>query len=381
MTIRFTCTQCGSVLKIKDELAGTNGRCPKCKSAFVVPAVDSEVIPVSAESGTLTPDEVGGGEPSSKDDPAVPVQQPADADLDSPPLIVMSVDDERESLPMLVMPDEAEPGPSSGPAAKQAARTALRKSATPEPFDPAAFLNAAPSKAGRAPFPSSPYDTPDNESDATRSGGDSPGGRGRKSSRPEAASTPEANPLDHVKLAKQMMQAMKESNTQAAAKREDENDQSFDYAGMFREIGLKAGGGLALILTVAFGLYTFSNYVMGGNLKLPKLARVSGIVTLDGTPLAGANVYFAPQEAVIVGSKRDRARTSIGVTDAKGQYQMQYIGGVDGVAVGKCRVWINLPIPSTEQAIPAEFGEASMLIKEVVAGSQVIPFDMKSKPK
>jgi|GEM_PF-766476 len=37
MTIRYTCTGCESVLKIKDEKAGNNGRCPKCKTEFVVP--------------------------------------------------------------------------------------------------------------------------------------------------------------------------------------------------------------------------------------------------------------------------------------------------------------------------------------------------------
>ena len=37
MTIRYTCHGCESVLKIKDEKAGTNGRCPKCKTEFVVP--------------------------------------------------------------------------------------------------------------------------------------------------------------------------------------------------------------------------------------------------------------------------------------------------------------------------------------------------------
>ena len=44
MTIRFTCNECSSVLKIKDELAGTKGRCPKCKTDFVVP----EPLPVEA---------------------------------------------------------------------------------------------------------------------------------------------------------------------------------------------------------------------------------------------------------------------------------------------------------------------------------------------
>jgi predicted Zn finger-like uncharacterized protein len=41
MSIRVTCEECGSVLKIKEELAGTEGRCPKCKTRFTVPAGDA----------------------------------------------------------------------------------------------------------------------------------------------------------------------------------------------------------------------------------------------------------------------------------------------------------------------------------------------------
>lgn len=376
MTIRFTCTQCSSVLKIKDELAGTNGRCPKCKTAFVVPAVESEAISGIAELGGSTSAEIRVSEPRSGDDPAVPLPQPIDADLDSPPLIVMTPDDERDSPSVLPMQT----------AAKQETKTSFPKSVASEPFDPDKFLTAELPKGGRAPYPSSPIKVPDDELDVEHGDGDLPSSRGKKSSRPNApsistaAKTSEASPLDHVSLAKQMMQAMKESNTQAAAQRDDEKKLQFDFVGFFREIGLKLGGGLALILAVAFGLYTFSDYTMGGNLKLPKLGHVSGIVSLDGTPLEGANVYFAPQDAVIPGGKHERARTSIGVTDSKGYYRMQYMGGVEGVAAGKCRVWIKLPIPSAGQSIPAEYSEVSMLIKDVLAGSQTIPFDMKSKP-
>ena len=37
MTIRVTCSGCGSTLKIKDELAGRDGTCPKCKAAIHIP--------------------------------------------------------------------------------------------------------------------------------------------------------------------------------------------------------------------------------------------------------------------------------------------------------------------------------------------------------
>jgi hypothetical protein len=53
MSIRFKCAECGSSMKIKDELAGTTGKCPKCKTEFVVPAADEkEPVEVSASAAT-----------------------------------------------------------------------------------------------------------------------------------------------------------------------------------------------------------------------------------------------------------------------------------------------------------------------------------------
>lgn len=43
MTIRYKCEECESVLKIRDELAGTDGKCPKCKSTFVVPEPEKDL--------------------------------------------------------------------------------------------------------------------------------------------------------------------------------------------------------------------------------------------------------------------------------------------------------------------------------------------------
>ena len=44
MSIRYKCEECGSVLKVKDELAGTKGKCPKCKTRFVVPELDEAEV-------------------------------------------------------------------------------------------------------------------------------------------------------------------------------------------------------------------------------------------------------------------------------------------------------------------------------------------------
>lgn len=48
MTIRYSCTECESVIKIRDELAGKKTKCPKCKTPFTIPKPESVPEPVAA---------------------------------------------------------------------------------------------------------------------------------------------------------------------------------------------------------------------------------------------------------------------------------------------------------------------------------------------
>ena len=92
-----------------------------------------------------------------------------------------------------------------------------------------------------------------------------------------------------------MMKAMEESRTHAAEAPAETDKEGFDYSGMFRELGLKGGGVLVGILVLGIGMYFVVDYMMGGGIRLPKLAYVSGTVTLDGQPLPDATVYFEPK--------------------------------------------------------------------------------------
>ena len=78
MSIRFECDQCGSVLKIKDDLAGKPGKCPKCKTAFTVPAPEDE--PVSSGESASNEASDDSGATSAKDKPGGPNK---DFDLDA----------------------------------------------------------------------------------------------------------------------------------------------------------------------------------------------------------------------------------------------------------------------------------------------------------
>jgi hypothetical protein len=63
MTIRYQCTECDSVLKIRDDKAGQAGRCPQCKTAFVIPEPEAEPEPDAAvDSDTQAQSDQGTGD-------------------------------------------------------------------------------------------------------------------------------------------------------------------------------------------------------------------------------------------------------------------------------------------------------------------------------
>lgn len=70
-------------------------------------------------------------------------------------------------------------------------------------------------------------------------------------------------------------------------------------------------------------------------------APVSGVVTLDGEPLAEARIAFeplAPPEKILAGPG------SYGTTDSRGHYSLETIDGQPGAAIGPHRVSISTAI-------------------------------------
>lgn len=49
--IRFACPGCGASFTVGDEKAGKSGKCPKCQSAFVIPAPERAPAPAPASGG------------------------------------------------------------------------------------------------------------------------------------------------------------------------------------------------------------------------------------------------------------------------------------------------------------------------------------------
>jgi hypothetical protein len=350
MTISFTCTECGSLLKIKDHLAGTDGKCPKCKAEFVVPepTLDND----SAEILVLPSQPV---RTSVKPEKAMETIVKRDVDL------------------------------THAHASEHADRVkAPQKLKTPasDNFDPADFL-----MGGQDSVKVKPHSTPASSAvsdpemaPARRNTEERPSKPAGKSSATMSTRTESEKGVNASTHAKDMItKAMEESRLHAGDPPPEEPKEGFDFGGFFREVGLKGGAGVVVFAVLLVGTYMLFDYMMGGRLKLPKLGYVTGVVKLDGAPLPGATVYFAPLDATMADSKRDRARTSFGITDAKGAYKMMYLQGTPGVAVGKCRIWLDLVGPKG-QVIPPDYTEAVMQVRDVKPGSQEYSFEMRSTP-
>lgn len=107
----------------------------------------------------------------------------------------------------------------------------------------------------------------------------------------------------------------------------------------------------------------------------PEIAQVTGIVTMDGQPLAKKSVVFESERGVL----------SFGNTDAEGRYKLSYIRSAKGAGLGKNIVRISTPTmgptsPLHKDAIPAIYNTASILEAEVVKGRNVFDFALESKP-
>ncbi len=421
MTIRFTCAECDSVLKIKDELAGSPGRCPKCKTKFIVPspqpgeqAPDQELVVHQADTSSSIDEAAVGTIPTAEPHPIAESHQEDlpvvstvassvkimdevedELDLDSPPMFVALAIPHSKSVAEFESKKTEKPrialaNPTTANAATAAKRT--------EAFDPLKFLMDGPPVEKPQSFSSQAENDSDlslsDDSDDELFARPMPQPLSRPTPQPLSRPTPVApnsratpEKVDLATAAKMMKKAIKDSQAETAHQRELEAKAGFDHTLFFREFGLR---GLAILVAAAVTIplvyYGFS-YVLSSSMKLPKMGYVRGTVKLDGQPLSGAMVFFAPAEAGVEGSKRERWRTSVGVADEKGYFRMMYSPGdkIEGVAVGKCRVWVT---HSGEKGndVPTEWMELAMRTDEVTAGNQKAPYDInlvskKSDPR
>lgn len=115
-----------------------------------------------------------------------------------------------------------------------------------------------------------------------------------------------------------------------------------------------------------------------GQSEYGDMAKVTGVVTLDGAPYPNAQVRFVPAEG----------RPSIGMTDSSGRYELVYIAQTKGAAPGEYSVDITTVYQSTSdtdggvappEALPAKYNRTTELKETVEPGENEINFELTSK--
>ncbi len=355
MAIRFECEQCGSVLKIKDDLAGKPGKCPKCKTAFTVP----ELQEGDADSADSDSDQITStGTTKATDDFDVDDFLSNDTSLDSKAKS-KSKTAAKKSLSDI---DEDELLSDEPPVKTKEKRQSASPTSDDETEDEVFQIRRHESKGATSKHTLTPDD--DGEEKATSVQARRPPGT-------NAAGT--ASNMASDLLAMTGKKGKKSAWREAADEGTQESE--YDYTELknylFKKVVPLAIGGIA----ACWLLYVMMSSAMGSKTQLPDLGQVTGTVTLNGKPVDSVTVLFHPiQSEKEKSDKLKRASSSGGTTDAAGHYELKYLGDVKGAAVGECQVAIDAP---SRPDIPAKYlGSKLTVTKTVKAGRQVIDLDL-----
>jgi hypothetical protein len=104
----------------------------------------------------------------------------------------------------------------------------------------------------------------------------------------------------------------------------------------------------------------------------PPLGMVRGTVTLDGVPLPNATLRFTPAGP---------GRTSQGTTDAEGRYELRYLRDIRGANIDAHAVRITTASEENggREVLPPRYHARSQLKARVVAGTNALDFDLRSR--
>lgn len=361
MSIRYECEQCGSVLKIKDDLAGKPGKCPKCKTAFTVPAPSDDLDSSSEMAATDSSEDS-----NSAATAAQPTESSGEFDVDA---FLLSEDEpaSAKSKPKSAKSSQATKeidADQSLDELEEKPKSKRSKSRSDEDNADESFqIRRGPDSAGKLASASNA------ESDEQATSSRRPPG-----TNPNAVASNIASDL----LAKSSKKG-KKANWEEATPEKKKEGPEFDWDGLWYEARTKLlpvlGGGAALCLLVYFVLMPM---FFGGKSFTPDLGAVTGTVTVGGKPLAGAMVWFHPEQKKKESKgKSFHVTASVSQTDATGRYELMYDpkDKLRGAVIGKCRVEIT----TTDYAGIKEkyyLPKSDPAIVEVKAGSQVINLEL-----
>lgn len=314
MTIRYVCTTCSSVLKIKEEKAGTEGKCPKCKSVFTIPSPDADDDPAislddeSSDSADTPAPDFGGAD-----------------DVDVPIDLTPEVRSDDNFDPMDVLS-------SSGPVP-----TTGRSSSGAYPVAPA----GAGSTSG-APKPSIAELMKDFEAGKKKD-------KEKKAEAPKAASPSPAQTTGSAADAlSRAYQQKRDTNTAPKTVKNEREEEERRLRNEFMKRASVVLAGIAVF--VVFFMMWMNREAYTG----PPLYDVTGKITRRGAAVPGLTVLLVPVENGI--TQEEPRNTARGTTDLDGNFIMMYTGSFAGAPLGNYRLQINdlsgMPMP-----IPDEHSE------------------------
>lgn len=284
--IKYKCEECGSSLSIKNELAGTAGKCPKCKTKFRVPEPQGD-----------GPDQ----EPSKKK--------------------------KRKQV-----------AAESGGEQKEVSEDDM--------IFGEGFFNAE--DAPQRPRPTLPTFEEQTEDEKPKS----------KPKKPFGAAKPAGD--NSANIASELLSKTGKKSRPSDFQEEEESEGGYDFSAinyliLWRVLPVVLGLGLLVPL-----FYWFFSGMLGMGPELPPLAELHGVIKIDGTPAANAQVQFIP---ALNQSDANSGGPSHANTGADGSYKAYYKRDVPGVIFGKHTVRVTVGPLRVQQEITVAEGETEKNIE------------------
>jgi hypothetical protein len=102
----------------------------------------------------------------------------------------------------------------------------------------------------------------------------------------------------------------------------------------------------------------------------PRLVKVTGVITLDGQPVADAIIHFTPI---------DGGRGSYARSDETGRYALQFLPGQPGATPGIHRIFISTADESGgSETVPARYNRKTELTATVNPRDATIDFPLET---
>lgn len=320
MTIRVRCDGCEAVMKVKDELAGAKGKCPKCKTPFVVPSADVASSKDSQKSrlptGAVKEKTKSAAETSAAAKPKTAERSATESDESAVATMKAPLD-----LPLEPTPPVPE--------------------LETDDFDPLSTL-AGGSSAQMPAVNQTPIPEPGNKpsvAELMKEHEEKKGKRSRRKDKPKTSKAAElAQPAMTAGTAADALnrkydQKRDESSAEEPLMTREERRQAEQKQAMI-EFAKKGVPALAGVLLLA---YFFLGFMLSES--LPDLGYASGKVTRNGAPIVGAMVQFSPKAPP--GETLQNSTTSTATTDGEGYYELMYNPENEGVLPGRHEVTIT----------------------------------------